>query len=230
MSIGIPVLLFPLTFWAQLKLGYEVSLFPLYMLPIAALSWRFGGAGAFFSVALATGLWYWGNILSGYDYSYTWTRYYNAGVRALLFAAVGIFIILFKRVIQQHRIRMEAMRALLNVCHGCGSVQGSMGEWIPFDQLSVTRARPLCECPECTKAAQGTGSRAPYAKPETGKLKPEGARNAEAGTEKTEGGNLKNEERRRSEGRRVEDGAPPAQPWQPGDPERRQHIRREEDR
>ena len=154
MSVGLPMVIFPFTFWLQVQLGYEVSLFPLYMLPIAALSWRFGLPGAFFSVLLATGLWYWGNVLTGYHYVYDWARYYNTGARGAVFLMVAVFIILFKRVVEQHRVRMEAMRALLNVCHGCGSVQGSDGKWIPFDELVVTKARPICECPECARIAR----------------------------------------------------------------------------
>jgi hypothetical protein len=210
MSICLPVAVFPLTFWLQVKLGYEVSLFPLYMLPIAALSWRFGGAGGFLSVLLATVLWYLGNVLTGYEYNASWARYYNTGVRGILFAAVSVFIILFKRVVEQHRRRMEAMRSLLNVCHGCGSLQGSDGSWIPFNQLVVPKVRPLCECPECTRVAQGDSKAKSY--------------QLRAVSDTPKG------ERRRSEGRRVEDGAEPSKPWKPGDPDRRQHIRREEDR
>lgn len=154
MSIGLPVAIFPLTFWMQLKLGYEVSLFPLYMLPIAALSWGFGGLGGFLSVTLATGLWYWGNVLSSVDYIYGWARYYNTGARGVVFLMVAVFIIMFKRVVEQHRRRMEAMRALLNVCHGCGSVQGSNGHWIAFNELTVPENRPVCECPQCARVGK----------------------------------------------------------------------------
>jgi len=71
---------------------------------------------------------------------------------------VAVFIILFKRVVEQHRRRMEAMRALLNVCHGCGSVQGSDGHWIQFDRLAVPKVRLLCECPECSRVAAAVDS------------------------------------------------------------------------
>jgi hypothetical protein len=155
MSIGLPVAIFPFTFWLQMQLGYEVSLFPLYMLPVAAMSWRFGVPGAIISVALATGLWFWGNLLTGFSYTYQWTLYYNAGARAVVFVMAAVFFILFKRVIEQHRRRMEAMRALLNVCHGCGSVQGSDGQWIPFERLTVLERRQTCECPQCARVEGG---------------------------------------------------------------------------
>ena len=160
MSVGLALAMFPVTFWLQMQFGYEVALFPLYMPPIAVLSWHFGWKGMIFSVILATVLWYWGTVSSGFVYNYDWARYYNAGVRGLVFLMMGFLIRMFKVVIEQHRRRMEAMRALLNVCHGCGSVQGSDGRWIPFDELVAPKIRPMCECPRCTKAHQesiGTG-------------------------------------------------------------------------
>jgi len=160
-STVLPVAVFAGTFLAQIRLGYDVSLFPLYMLPVAAFSWSMGLRGAIVSVLLATGLWYLGGVITGYSYSSSWIVYYNTGARGVVFAMVGIFIILFKRVVEQHRQRMEAMRALLNVCHGCGSLQGSDGRWIPFEQLTVPRSRPVCECPRCSAAAKPDG------KPET---------------------------------------------------------------
>lgn len=141
------------TFFLQIRLGYDVSLFPLYMLPVAAFSWGMGVYGAVLSVLLVTGMWYSGNVLTGYNYGYSWILYYNTAARAVVFIMVAVFMILFKRVVEQHRQRMEAMRALVNVCHGCGSVQGSDGRWIPFEQLTVSKNRPACECPACAQAA-----------------------------------------------------------------------------
>jgi len=153
MSLVLPMAIFVGTFCAQIHLGYEVSLFPLYMLPVAAFSWTKGVPGAVFSVLLATGLWYAGNVYTGYTYSQAWVIYYNTAARGVVFVMVAVFIILFNRVVEQHRQRMEAMRALLNVCHGCGSMQGSDGKWISFDQLTVPKSRPICECPRCAASA-----------------------------------------------------------------------------
>lgn len=158
MSVGLPMAIYPATFMLQMKLGYEVSLFPLYMLPIAALSWNYGMLGVVSSVSLATGLWILGNILTGVVYVYSWSVYYNAGARGVVFLMIGMFVFMYKRVVEQHRRRMEGMRALLNVCHGCGSVQGSDGRWIPFNELTVPDHRPICECPECSRVESATKS------------------------------------------------------------------------
>jgi hypothetical protein len=152
MSTVLPMGIFIGTFLLQMRLGYDVSLFPLYIIPVAAFSYTMGLPGAIFSVLFATGLWFWGNILTGYQYDYAWVVYYNAGARGVVFAMVAVFVMMFNRVVEQHRQRMEAMRALLNVCHGCGSLQGSDGHWVPFEQLNVPKNRPICECPRCTAA------------------------------------------------------------------------------
>lgn len=151
MSIVVPIALYPVTFLLQMRLGYEVSLFPLYMLSIAALSWEFGAKGGVLSVLAATTLWVTGNIMTGVVYSYEWALYYNAGARTAVFIMMAYFIVMFRGVVEEHRRRMEAMRALLNVCHGCGAIQGSDGRWIPFNQLLEVKYQPNRECPACSK-------------------------------------------------------------------------------
>jgi len=160
-SIAVPLVTFPIIFWLQIRLGYEVAVFPLYMLPVAKLSWEFGWRGGVSAVVLATCLWLLAGTYSGQSFTYEWILYYNAGVRFILFAMVAVFILLFKRIVAQHRQRMEEMRALLNVCHGCGAVQGSDGRWIPFDQLVERASRQSCECPACSAVSAAMEKRNP---------------------------------------------------------------------
>jgi hypothetical protein len=149
MSIAVPFVMFPAIYLMQRQLGWEVALFPLYMFPVAKLSWEFGWRGAAVSVVLATCLWLLGSSQNEQPFSTEWIRAYNALVRGFIFLAGAVFVLMFKAVIEQHRRRMEAMRALLNVCHGCGSVQGSDGRWIQFEQLAAGPSRQTCECPTC---------------------------------------------------------------------------------
>jgi len=151
MTTVLPFGLFGVTFFLQTKLGYDVAMFPLYMFSIAILSWTRGMLGGIFSVTVAIVLWYLGTVLTEHKFNYVWALHYNVLVRAVLFISTSYFIITFKRVVEQHRLRMEAMRALLNVCHGCGSMQGGDGKWLTFQQLESLTSRPLCECPSCEK-------------------------------------------------------------------------------
>lgn len=154
----IPLLAFPAIAWMQSLLGWEVALFPLYMAPVAILAWNYGWKAATAGVLLGIASWLAASYATDHPFTNEWTRYYNAGIRGSVFAATAYFILVFKRVIEQHRSRMEAMRALLNVCHGCGSVQGSDGQWIPVDQLARRKQISSCECPECAAAQAHNGS------------------------------------------------------------------------
>jgi hypothetical protein len=147
----IPSVWFLWVFWGQIKLGHEITLFPLYIIPVASLSWDFDWKGTAFGVALAVCLWLWGSALSGQEYSDEWMRYYNGFIRGVVYLVSGIFILLFKRTLNTHRRQMDAMQSMLNVCHGCGALQGSDGRWIPMDQLLTYHATPQNECPACSR-------------------------------------------------------------------------------
>ena len=152
LAVIIPLTIFAGTFLLQLYLGADASLFPLYMLAIAGLSWELGLYGAICSVLISTDLWVTSMIKLDEVYSNSYILYYNAGARTAVFIMVAFFILMFRRVVEQHRRRMEAMRALLNVCHGCGSLQGSDGNWIKLDDLGAVANRQVNECPCCRSA------------------------------------------------------------------------------
>jgi glucose-6-phosphate-specific signal transduction histidine kinase len=158
LSLAVPLVMFPLIYLLQVNLSHEVGVFPLYMIPVAMLAWEFGWRGASVGVVLAMSLWLIASIENQQPFSSELLRYYNAGIRGFVFIGAAVTMVLFRNMVAQHRRRMEAMRALLNVCHGCGSVQGSDGEWIPFEQLGLKSHRQSCECPTCA-AAQGSRKR-----------------------------------------------------------------------
>ena len=152
LAVIIPLSIFAGTFFLQLNLGADVSLFPLYMLAVAGLSWELGLYGAIGSVVVSTGLWVTSMLKLNEVYSSDYIIYYNAGARTAVFIMVAYFILMFRSVLEQHRRRMESMRALLNVCHGCGSLQGSDGNWIKLEELGAVANRPMNECPCCRSA------------------------------------------------------------------------------
>jgi hypothetical protein len=151
MRFIIPLVWFGWIFWGQLALGHEFALFPLYMIPVGSLAWDFGRKGIAIGVVMAVGLWIWVSILSGQEFSAEWIRYYNGVVRGFVFLVVGLVILLFRRTLDVHRRRMDAMQSMLNVCHGCGALQGSDGRWISMYQLLTHHATPQNECPVCAR-------------------------------------------------------------------------------
>lgn len=154
MKTAIPVVSLPLIFGAQLLLGYEVALFPLYLIPVVHTSWEFGWRWGMVAVLMAVALWTCAMTLTGQPFSNHGILIYNGLVRGVVYALGAIFIVLFKRTLNVHRERMEAMRALLNVCHGCGAVQGSDGEWVPMNRLAAKPRKFVCECPACARTTE----------------------------------------------------------------------------
>lgn len=148
-----PIIFIPSILVLQVYLGYEVALFPLYLVPVVQLTWEFGWRGALGSVALSIGVWILGSYWSEQNFSSEGIRYYNAGARGIIFVLAAVFVHLFKKTMENHRRQMEAMKALLNVCHGCGAVQGSDGQWVPLDQLVSHPKSTQCECPSCAAMA-----------------------------------------------------------------------------
>ena len=157
LAVIIPLSIFAGTFYLQLHLGADASLFPLYMLAIAGLSWELGLYGAIGAVVISTDLWVTSMIKLHEVYENPYIIYYNAGARTAAFIMVAYFILMFRRVVEKHRRRMEGMRAMLNVCHGCGSVQGSDGIWVELEALGLSPMQHVNECPCCRKAVAAAG-------------------------------------------------------------------------
>src|SRR5262249_50716491 len=99
---------FPLILLLQIRAGYELSVFPLYIIPVMQLAWEFGWKGATAGTIVGTCLWVWGNDLSGWQYSQDWMRLYNGLVRAVLYAFCASGVLLFRRTLETHRRRLEA--------------------------------------------------------------------------------------------------------------------------
>jgi len=153
--ISASLIFFPLVFVGQVTLGPEITLFPFHMVPVAQLAWEFGRKGAILGAALAVVLWIVGSEVGAWEFSAEWIRYYNALVRGGVYLLAGVFFVLFRRTLESHRMRVEAMRSLVDVCHGCGAVRGSDGVWVSMDELDTfvaTRERRE-ECLGCTRAA-----------------------------------------------------------------------------
>jgi hypothetical protein len=155
MRVFAPVTIFPLVFFAQGAVGQELLLFPLHMIAVAQMAFEFGRRGAFIGVALATGLWIAGTYVAGWDFSNEWIRYANGIIRGLVCAFAAGNVLLLRRTIAAHRTQMEGLRALLDVCHGCGAVRGSDDDWVAMERLPGYAASRLRtnECPSCARTA-----------------------------------------------------------------------------
>ena len=96
--------------------GVELRVFPLYYLPLAALAWWFGRAGAAVATLLCGASWMASNMLAGRQYSVSGTWVVNTAMQTASFATVGLLIAVVRASLQRERemSRSDSLTSLLN--------------------------------------------------------------------------------------------------------------------
>lgn len=143
--------------WAS---GYEVSVFFLYVIPVA-LCTRYFGRVAGWSMALTAALvWMVADRWSGHQYSQEWIWYANALNRFLCFA-LAVWVVHYfevRRAIMQRRL--DAFGGERPVCSSCHSISDDKGYWWSMDNYlrEFGGATPLSRvCPDCARHAYARG-------------------------------------------------------------------------
>lgn len=153
---GLIVALLGLVGYIDATTGYEISIFPLYALPIA-LTVRFFGIGAGMAAAgLAALLWMWADIAAGHVYSQPWIMYVNSAGRLLffLFVALAVGYMIGNR--RRARSQLRNFSGTLPVCTACSRVRDRNGYWWDVQSYlrefggALTRAKL---CPDCAHEA-----------------------------------------------------------------------------
>jgi len=135
--------------------GYEVTSFPLYLVPIALSFFYFGKMGGYLAVIAVTALWLTNDFLTGHTYQIEVVRYWNAGARLLIYGLFVYGLSLYAKTLAAHRRRVEDLRRILPMCHGCGRILWKDGIWkLPAEALAAAESEgdELPECPGCVKA------------------------------------------------------------------------------
>ncbi len=134
--------------------GFEVSVLPLYFLPLAWAAGRWGLAGGLWLVLPATLVWLLADY--GHPYEHDWHRLVNALGRALVFASA----VVATRFLLERPVRLqtpvgggEAVTSpAVDVCASCHAVRPAGGDW--EDAVDYLREEAACElhaklCPIC---------------------------------------------------------------------------------
>jgi hypothetical protein len=138
--------------WLDFATGYEVTSFPLYLLPIGLAFFHFGKAGGYLAVLVATGCWFTNDFLTGHNYASEAIRYWNAGARLLIYGLFVYGLSLYTKTLATHRERVEQLRRVMPMCHGCGKLLWKDGTWkTPQEALDAAKAGDLPECPACAE-------------------------------------------------------------------------------
>ncbi len=134
--------------------GYEVSVFLLYMLPVALATRWMGVAGGVLTAMLATVLWVWADIHSGHRYSQTWFLYVNAANRMACFMLTVAAIHYVRARRRALLARVRALTGDMNVCNTCQRVGADDGYWRPFENYLIEVAHADVHhkvCPDCAR-------------------------------------------------------------------------------
>ena len=133
--------------------GYEVSSFPLYLLPIVLTMFYFGPKIAFVVVIISVTAWTLNDILTGHTYAHEAIRYWNASARLLVYSLVVYGLGVYLRTLDAHRKRIEDLRKLLPVCATCGKIMWKDGTWKTPQEIleSVETVHHAVDCPACEK-------------------------------------------------------------------------------
>jgi hypothetical protein len=144
--------------------GTEVSVFLVYMLPVA-LATRWLGATEGVWAALAAGaIWVLADVATGHVYSRDWILWVNAANRLLTFFMAVAVVRHVSKERDQAVHRWQHLTQGLSVCQQCDKVRATDGQWrTPMQHLqewggAVHQAKV---CPDCARRSY---ARAAYMK------------------------------------------------------------------
>lgn len=134
--------------------GFEISVFPLYALPIGFAAWYFSG---WTGVATAIGscfVWYWADVLSGHVYTEPWVIYVNGGSRLVFFLFVALTVSYMEGTLRRARAKLQAFSGMLPVCTDCRKIGDHQGYWWEFSAYLRENGGAVIQpklCPDCAR-------------------------------------------------------------------------------
>lgn len=140
--------------YIDLVTGYEISVFLLYVIPVALATHWAGARAGVLTVILATGLWFWADHLSGHPYSQPWFIYVNAVNRMVCFLLAVAAIRHVKSRNQALKEQIQALQGEVSLCNACYRVCAQDDYWRPFDNYltEVVGAQVHHKiCPDCAR-------------------------------------------------------------------------------
>lgn len=148
--------------------GYEVSVFMVYVLPIALSTRAFGLAGGCLTSLLCAVVWAIADVAAGHQYSGPWVVYWNAFNRLTFFLCVAVAVHYTHATLAASQRRLRAFPGQLPMCTQCHRIGSGNGYWQPFESYLCEHgeAEPLRKvCPDCAREryalmeAEGVSSR-----------------------------------------------------------------------
>ncbi len=89
--------------WLDYITGFEITFSFFYLLPISLAAWHLGVEWATIITTLSTITWTYTNWLAGEAHSSEWIRFFNAGIRWVVFLFIALTLTDLKALLQRER-------------------------------------------------------------------------------------------------------------------------------
>jgi hypothetical protein len=140
--------------WADYRLGYELSLSPLYLAPIACASWFAGRRSGLGLAVLSTGIWMAVHVVAEAPFSRPWLLYWNAGGRLVFFAAAALAMSEIRKRLDSALNQVRELSRLLPICASCKNIRDDEGRWTAIETFFAEHADAQFShgiCPSCMR-------------------------------------------------------------------------------
>jgi len=161
---GLVVALLMACGWLDYATGTEVSVFLVYVLPVALATRWLGPADGVWAALAAGALWVLADVASGHVYSRNWILWVNAANRLLTFLMAVAVVRHVSRDRDRAVRRWQLLTQGLSVCRQCDKVRATDGQWrTPMQHLEEWSgvSHQAKVCPDCARRSY---ARAAYMK------------------------------------------------------------------
>ncbi len=149
------LVLLALVAWLDLVTGPEISVFPLYILPLLWAVWHANLTIGLWLSLLAALVRRWIDYHEGHSYS-NWWIFWEVGLASLTTYAFVVFSFhIFKRGRKIDHERIRRLEEMLPLCPACRRVRNHNGDWTGLEAClrEPMPGPPECRlCPECAEA------------------------------------------------------------------------------
>jgi len=132
--------------------GYEVSSYPMYLMPIFLVFFNFGKVGGYIACVVTSVTWAMLDAADGHRYTHEVFLYWNAAARLIIYLLFVYGLSVYVKTIAVHRQRLEDVRRLIPMCHGCGRILWKDGTWKTPQEALESADADIPECPDCALA------------------------------------------------------------------------------
>jgi predicted Fe-S protein YdhL (DUF1289 family) len=141
--------------WIDTVTGVEVSVFFLYVLPVAWTTWRLGlGWGLLFAVMSGVGA-RWSGYADGQRFSHHWIYFERGATGLIMLSLIATLFHLSKRRLDKETRKVRQLEGILHICAVCQRVEDENGKWGSMADYLRSHAAPEpkhLQCPDCARA------------------------------------------------------------------------------